>query len=667
MVNFAESLQQSGKPTENHMNRILIANRGEIAVRVIRSAQALGYTTVAVFSDADTNAPHVQQADQAVRLGPPDIAESYLNGDRVLAAAKQADADAIHPGYGFLSENPDFARLVTNAGMTWIGPTPEAMEIMGNKAAAKAAIANSDIPLIPGYSGNDQTDAAFLTAASDIGYPVIVKATFGGGGRGMRLVEQPDDLPSALDSARSESLKAFSSDELLLEKALVNPRHIEFQIFADQHGNTIHLGERDCSIQRRHQKVLEEAPSPAVSSEMREKMGRAAVAVAQTVNYTNAGTVEFLVSKAGEFYFIEMNTRLQVEHPVTELITGFDLVAWQLLIAEGDRLPVSQADVTLNGHAIEARLFAESPNNDFLPSFGTIRHWHSPVGDGVRVDHGLQSGQNIEPFYDAMIAKVITHGETRDIARRRLLRALEQTAVLGVETNRAFLIDTIRHPTFTSGTATTTFIEDFWAPTTEPSSSLMVSLAAALLYTTGQAASRSASNNWATRPVTFCFDTANATNIVCVDVKDNELQIHGESQKHQIRVLSCENNQLIFETQGLRDTAAFAIGPDNQLWIQYGNNNACFTESLLAPATTSNENQPSGQILAPLPGSVLRIDVAEGDTVEKGQSLLVLEAMKMEHTVTAAITGTVTRVLVEQGQQVTPRQLVVVIDADSGT
>ncbi len=391
------------------MNKILIANRGEIAVRIIRTAKSLGYATVAVFSDVDEDACHVDLADQAVRLGGPAPGESYLNADRIIAAARQSEADAIHPGYGFLSENAEFARQVMAAGLTWIGPSPEAMEVMGNKAAAKAAVADGDVPLIPGYFGEDQSDKAFAAAAANVGYPVMVKAASGGGGRGMRFVDQADDLQAALSSARSESLKAFRSDELLLEKAIVNPRHIEFQIFADQHGNTVHLGERDCSIQRRHQKVIEETPSPAVSPELRERMGTAAVEVARAVNYTNAGTVEFLLDEDGEFYFIEMNARLQVEHPVTELITGFDLVEWQLQVAEGEPLPVSQDEITLEGHAIEARLYAESPENDFLPSTGTIQHWWPASGDGIRVDHGLKSGQEITPFYDAMIAKVITH------------------------------------------------------------------------------------------------------------------------------------------------------------------------------------------------------------------------------------------------------------------
>jgi len=414
--------------------KILIANRGEIACRIIRTVQALGYEAVALFSDADEDAPHVALADLAVRIGPADVGESYVEA----------------------------------AGLTWIGPQPEAIEIMGNKAAAKRAVADSGVPLVPGYAGSEQDDTTFVAAAAEIGYPVMVKAAAGGGGRGMRLVQTAAGLVAGLASARSESLKAFGSDELLLEKAIVNPRHIEFQIFGDQHGNVIHLGERDCSIQRRHQKVVEEAPSPAVSSELRQKMGAAAVAAAQAVNYVGAGTVEFLLDESGDFYFIEMNTRLQVEHPVTELITGLDLVEWQLLVADGQPLPLTQNEVTLTGHAIEVRLYAESPENDFLPSTGTVWLYKAPSGSGIRVDDGLRSGQSITPFYDAMVAKIITSGATRAIAMRRLRRALLQTTVLGVETNRGFLLETVNHPLFVQGQATTAFIDNTWQPNPQP-------------------------------------------------------------------------------------------------------------------------------------------------------------------------------------------------------
>lgn len=643
------------------MNKILIANRGEIAVRVIRTARQLGYATVAVFSDADADAPHVNLADQAVRLGPAGAAESYLSAERILAAAGQTAADAIHPGYGFLSENSQFARQVLDAGLTWIGPPPHAMEIMGNKTAAKAAIADSPVPLIPGYSGDDQSDSAFAAAAQQTGFPVMIKAASGGGGRGMRLVNTADDLAAALAAARSESLKAFGSDELLLEKAITSPRHVEFQVFADQHGNTIHLGERDCSIQRRHQKVVEEAPSPAVSEELRERMGQAAVAAAEAVEYTNAGTVEFLVDDNDDFYFIEMNTRLQVEHPVTEQITGFDLVAWQILVAEGHPLPVQQSDVRLQGHAIEVRLYAESPQNDFLPSTGTVLHWNPPAGDGVRVDHGLQSGQVITPYYDAMLAKVITYGPDRATAQRRMQRALEQTTSLGVETNRQFLLDTIRHPSFTTGPVTTAFIEQTFRPGGTAASDRLTALAAAVMYQTSQNRSQQNLRGWAAPTATFRLHPTAPDALTRIEGSGGNLTVSTEDSEYQLQILSCDDHQLRFEMDGLRDTAVFAQDRDGSLWIQHGDETALYTDTLLAPASTVSA-QASGSIQAPMPGSVLRIDVAAGDSVEPGQSLLVLEAMKMEQTVSAELSGTVTEVLVNQGQQVTPRQLMISIE-----
>ena len=640
------------------MNTILIANRGEIAVRVIRTAQQLGYATVAVFSDADADAPHVQQADQAVRLGAADVSESYLNAERILEAVQQSGADTIHPGYGFLSENADFAQQVIDAGILWIGPTPDSMRVMGNKAAAKAAIARCNVPQIPGYFGRDQSDAAFVTAMEQIGYPVMIKAAAGGGGRGMRLVTKAADFLAALASARSESLKAFGADELLLEKAIINPRHIEFQIFGDQHGNTIHLGERDCSIQRRHQKVIEEAPSPIISAELREKMGQAAVAVARAANYTNAGTVEFLLDEDGEFYFIEMNARLQVEHPVTELITGIDLVEWQLLVAEGNPLPVSQTDVTLDGHAIEVRVYAESPANNFRPDTGTIHHWSPPTGAGIRVDHGLKSGQNITPFYDAMIAKVITHGATRRIAHRRLQRALEQTCALGIETNRSFLLNILQHPVFVSGAATTSFIEGNLDPAATSQTTSLEWLAAAILYTVSQQSNTPSLLGWTARPATFCFDPQDTHNVVSVEANGNVLRIIQTTTTQQLQVIDLDTNHFVFEREGLREEAMFAVGHDNQIWIQLRGVDQEFTNSLLIPAD-AGEAQSNGKILAPMPGSVLRIDVSAGDTVEKGQPALVIEAMKMEQTIACPVSGTVMNVLVEPGQQVTLRQLIV--------
>ncbi|MEO1336425.1 MAG: acetyl-CoA carboxylase biotin carboxylase subunit, partial [Myxococcota bacterium] len=396
------------------INRILVANRGEIACRIIRSAHSLGRTAVAVYSEADKDAPHVRMADEAVCIGPPSVAASYLNIDAIIAAAQKTNADAIHPGYGFLAENADFARAVTAAGLVFIGPPIEAIALMGNKAAAKRRMLDAAVPCVPGYQGTDQTDPTFVKQARDIGYPVMVKAASGGGGRGMRLVEDESQLVAALARARAEADSAFGSNELILEKAVVRPRHVEIQVFADRHGHVIHLGERDCSVQRRHQKVIEEAPCPVMTPQLRSAMGQAAVEAAKSIDYVGAGTVEFLLDASGAFYFLEMNTRLQVEHPVTEMVTGIDLVAQQISVAEGHPLDIEQSDVAFNGHAIEVRLYAEDPAQGFTPSTGRLERWSTPDLEGIRVDDGVDSGTEISPYYDPMVAKVIGWGPTRE-------------------------------------------------------------------------------------------------------------------------------------------------------------------------------------------------------------------------------------------------------------
>ncbi|MEM7336314.1 MAG: biotin/lipoyl-containing protein, partial [Chloroflexota bacterium] len=561
------------------------------------------------------------------------------------------------PGYGFLSENHIFAERVLAAGLTWIGPSPASMATMGNKAAAKAAIADTAVPTIPGYSGDDQSDGAFATAAEQVGFPVMVKAAAGGGGRGMRLVASLDDLEAALTSARSEAEKAFGSPELLLEKAIVNPRHIEVQVFGDQHGNVIHLGERDCSIQRRHQKVVEEAPSPAVAPELRQKLGEAAVLTAKAVDYIGAGTVEFLLDDVGDFYFIEMNTRLQVEHPVTEIITGQDLVAWQLLVAEGQPLPLTQAQVDLNGHAIEVRLYAEDASNQFLPSTGVVHHWQPPTGDGVRVDHGLRSGLEITPFYDAMVAKIICSGETREVARRRLARALKNTAVFGVITNRAFLLETTVHPTFVAGEATTSFIGDMAQKAEEvASAALLDALATLAFYLQNAKDHAGALRNWQGRPYRCRFGERV---VALTTVGSNSYQTVADEPIH-LQVVSQTENRLTFEKNGLRDSFLYAFDRDGVLWLQYGEATITFENSLHTPPENA-DSASSGQITAPMPGAVMRVDVAEGDTVQKGQTLLILEAMKMEHTILAPIDGTVQKILVSQGQQMQKKELMIIV------
>ncbi|HEY7800611.1 MAG TPA: acetyl-CoA carboxylase biotin carboxylase subunit, partial [Hyphomonadaceae bacterium] len=418
------------------VSTLLVANRGEIALRIMRTARRMGLRTVAVYSDADANAPHVKFADDAVRIGPGPVGESYLSIENIIAAAKSSGATAIHPGYGFLSENAKFAKAVEKAGLTFVGPPPAAIDAMGDKARAKRKMIESGVPCVPGYEGEDQSAKAFANAAAKVGYPVMIKAAAGGGGRGMRIVEKAGDLETALKTARSEAQNAFGNGDLILEKAIVRPRHVEIQVFADSHGAVIHLGERDCSVQRRHQKVIEEAPCPVMTPDLRERMGAAAVEAARAVDYVGAGTVEFLLDESDAFYFLEMNTRLQVEHPVTEMVTGIDLVALQLRVARGEALGIAQHDVTLNGHAIEVRLYAEDPEAGFLPSSGHVHLFHAPTDEGVRVDAGVETAGDVSAFYDPMLAKIVAHGATRDEARRRLISALSSTAVFGPRTNR---------------------------------------------------------------------------------------------------------------------------------------------------------------------------------------------------------------------------------------
>ena len=439
---------------------LLVANRGEVALRIMRTAKAQGIATVAVYTDADQDSPHRHFADRAVNIGEGPAGESYLSIETILRAARESGADAIHPGYGFLSERADFAEAVAATGLTFVGPPAKAIDAMGNKAAAKRLMLAANVPCVPGYEGEDQSDARFIEAAADIGFPVMVKAAAGGGGRGMRLVHDPADLPEALTLARDEARNAFGSDELILEKAVIRPRHVEVQVFADSQGNTIHLGERDCSVQRRHQKVVEEAPCPIMTPELRARMGEAAVNAARAVDYVGAGTVEFLLDESGAFYFLEMNTRLQVEHPVTELITGLDLVALQLDVAAGKPLPLTQDDVRLTGHAIEVRLYAEDPANDFLPAAGTVDVWREGAGPGVRIDGGINQGQTISPFYDPMVAKVMAHGPDRESARKRLVDGLRDTALFGPSNNRDFLIAVLSDDTFAAGEATTAFLDE---------------------------------------------------------------------------------------------------------------------------------------------------------------------------------------------------------------
>jgi geranyl-CoA carboxylase alpha subunit len=651
----------------SRFSKILIANRGEIACRVMRTAKALGYRTVAVFSDADADALHVRQADMAVHIGPAPARDSYLNIDALLGAAKRAGADAVHPGYGFLSENAAFAEACAAAGLVFIGPPAAAIAAMGNKARAKELMRAAGVPCVPGYQGEDQSDERMSAAAARIGFPLMVKAAAGGGGRGMRLVTAALDLANALARARSEAARAFGSDELILERAIAGARHIEFQIFADQHGNVIHLGERDCSIQRRHQKVIEEAPSPSVSTELRAQMGEAAVAAARAIDYVGAGTVEFLLDPEGQFYFLEMNTRLQVEHAVTEAITGLDLVAWQLNVAAGEKLPLEQHQVVLDGHAIEARLYAEDPENGFLPQSGELIDWRPAGGEGVRIDHGSATGRLVSPFYDPMLAKLIAHGGTREEARRRLIMALEDTVALGLKTNRSLLIAMLRHPAFAAGEVTTAFIDQYF-PTggdtvraAQPSSRILA-LAAVLLF---EARARSAPGDagaaqcWSSTGVAVwplqlrLGDAHHAVSVTAEGAKGYLIAIGGE--RVEVAIVHRDDGVVRFDISGVQQSTRFVV-QDDALYLDLDGDIFEARDTTLAPAG-SNRSAGSLRLLAPMNGVIVNVLAKPDDPVAKGQCVVVLEAMKMQHEIVAERDGTIDKVLVKPGDQVATRQI----------
>jgi geranyl-CoA carboxylase alpha subunit len=649
---------------------ILIANRGEIACRVMRTAKAMGYRTVAVYSDADRDAPHVALADRAVCIGPAPVGQSYLKMDAIIAAAKKSGADAIHPGYGFLSENSAFAQACADAGITFIGPPIRAIELMGSKRLSKIAMLEARVPCVPGYEGADQSESTLIAEAKRIGFPVMLKASAGGGGRGMRMVQEEIELISMIRTAKSEAKNAFGSDELIIEKAVVNPRHVEIQVFGDTHGNVIYLGERDCSIQRRHQKVVEEAPCPVMTPDLRKAMGEAAVSAAKAVAYTGAGTVEFLLD-GDRFYFLEMNTRLQVEHPVTEMITGQDLVAWQIRVARGEQLPLKQQDVTLTGAAIEVRLYAEDPANRFLPQTGPVQLWEPAAGDGVRIDHGIVSGGEISPHYDPMVAKVIAWGDTREDARRRLIRALEDTALVGFPTNKRFLLAILRNDIFASGIFGTAFIAEVMDghPSLKPvqAGSTDFALALALLHGGEQTANRPLrSGLFAARPALLgdgkAKTTASIQEIVAPRGRAFTVAV-GKDAIHEIAILSRSDAHFRVEIDGVRrNVVALLDGP--RVLLDQGDG-VIAIEDLALAAPAAADGVGSGLLKAPMDGAIVAIHVQAGARVDKGQPVIVLEAMKLQHQINADIAGTVKSVNVSNGSQVKARHLLVTIEPDA--
>jgi geranyl-CoA carboxylase alpha subunit len=649
--------------------RILVANRGEIALRVMRTAKRMGYETVAVFADTDRGAPHVAFADVAREIGFARPREAYLNADAILDAARSMWADAIHPGYGFLAESPEFAERCAAAGLTFIGPTPESMRLLGNKAAAKRLLEGSGVPFLPGYHDADQDDETLRSAARAIGVPLMIKAAAGGGGRGMRLVLSEADFTDALSSARSEALASFGNGDLLLERALARPRHVEVQVFADRHGNAIHLGERDCSVQRRHQKLIEEAPSPAVDAALRSRLGDAAVAVARAARYVGAGTVEFLLDEDGSFYFMEVNARLQVEHTVTEAITGLDLVEWQIRVARGEPLPCSQHDLVFSGHAIEARLCAEDPERGFLPQSGTLAYWEAP--GGVRVDHALHSGAVISPYFDSMMAKVIAHGPTRDEARRRLATALDACVALGVTTNKRFLASCLRDDTFASGAATTGFVDEHLAHLDfdeEPSTTTFM-FGAALLYARIAARGRYGSwTSWSTtaRPAsTFVLSGGreDASVTLAVVAEGPRLQVaartatEGRCNVQFEAPVGSEFGTALHGTVRYRmdetsATVAYAIS-GTTLFLSQGGASYVLRDRTYEPAATAQAAAGDGTLRAPMSARVVAVRANGSERVAAGATVVVLEAMKMEHALKMPRAATIRSVIVREGAQVT--------------
>ena len=656
---------------------ILVANRGEIACRVIRTAKAQGYRTIAVYSEADAMAPHVQMADEAVCIGPSPVNESYLVQDNILSAAKASGAEAIHPGYGFLSENADFARACEDAGLTFIGPSPDAIHLMGNKAESKRRMIKAGVPCVPGYEGEDQADATLLSEGAKIELPLMVKAAAGGGGRGMRLVRASDELANAIKLARAEAESAFGSGELILEKAIIRPRHVEVQVFGDTRGNTVHMGERDCSVQRRHQKVVEEAPCPIMTEELRAEMGAAAVAAAQSINYRGAGTVEFLLDENGKFYFLEMNTRLQVEHPVTELITGLDLVALQLQVAQGEPLGLAQDDITLSGHAIEVRLYTEDPAQDFLPTSGPVDLWSPASGTGIRVDSGICSGQEISPFYDPMVAKIIASGPSREVARLRLIEALKETVLFGTRHNRDFLVACLEKPVFAAGQATTAFIAEEFAEgeIADPVPGFADSAVAAVIDLAldhqgvyGRSVIVAPQlRDWASASPLVSrkqYVHGELSHDLCVTpLGDSRYQVFDSNESVTIELMSMQDNTAHVGIDDSQHIARYHLPEIGRLYLSIDGRAAEYRD-LIRLDGQQDQAGGSGSIIAPMHGLLLEVRVSPGDTVTAGQTLAVLEAMKMHYEIVTEAAGLVTEVMAEVGNQVAADDLLIEIDIE---
>ena len=646
-------------------SKILIANRGEIACRVIKTAKRLGIKTVAVYSDADTNALHVDLADEAIRIGKAPSSQSYLLGETIIQAAKKTGAQAIHPGYGFLSENGDFAELCAENGVTFIGPPSSSIRAMGSKSAAKSIMEKAEVPLVPGYHGDDQDPALLKQAADEMGYPVLLKAVAGGGGKGMRQVWSGDEFNQGFEDARREALASFGNGDMLVEKYLTQPRHVEVQVFCDGHGNGVYLFERDCSVQRRHQKIIEEAPAPDISKELRQMMGETAVRAAQAIDYRGAGTVEFLLDVDGSFYFMEMNTRLQVEHPVTELITGQDLVEWQLKVADNQPLPLEQEQLNIDGHAFEARIYAEDPSNDFLPTTGTLHTLITPEEtNNVRIDTGVLQGDEVSPFYDPMIAKLVVWGEDRSAALRRLAKALREYRINGVTTNLSFLYDLATNEAFQNAELDTGFIEKHHAELfKQDGSSVTDNLVFAAVYLHLSSQNESCDDPWSSANAW----KMNQANIVSqeLEINDTPYLVELELCEHQfgqhgfvvcinedrlVASATLRGEQLTLTLDGHKRTAT--VSKDDMGLVIFTDRGASHVNVVEPDLGEDQAGSAENAFIAPMNGTVIELMVEPGATVQAGQAVLVLEAMKMQHTMHAPDHGVVKEYFCKQGDLV---------------
>ena len=652
------------------IRKLLIANRGEIATRIMRTCHEMGIHTVAVYSDADADAPFVRMADEAVRIGPPPSAESYLVVDALISAAQKTGADAIHPGYGFLAENAAFADAVTEAGLIFVGPTSNAIRVMGSKVESKKLMRDAGVPVIPGFEDASASDEELLNAAKDIGFPLLIKASAGGGGKGMRLVRNGDGLEKELQASAREAEKSFGDGTLLLERYIEDPRHIEFQVFGDTHGNVVHLFERECSIQRRHQKIIEETPSPAMTPELRETMGEAAVQAARSIDYVGAGTVEFILAPDGQYYFLEMNTRLQVEHPITECITGVDLVREQIQVAQGEALSMAQSDLAIHGAAIECRIYAEDPANDFLPTIGNLVDWHLPPMEGLRLDSGVETGSTVSIYYDPMLAKVIASGRNRVEAIQRMTRALEDMSIQGLITNRTFLIDVLQHDAFESGNITTHFIDTHY-PEIQRDTPAEETLHTHAMVVTALASQKrrehrrlsSLRPGWRNNP--FGNQIANfAWDDVAIDVSYKSIghdlfEMSAGEESCAVRLISTSGHEASLEIDGVRRT--YRTIRDSGTW--YIHSPLGSTTLKIVPRFSDGQGDTSqGDCVAPMPGKILEVLVEAGQTVAEGDTIATMEAMKMEHAVTTSRNGVIEKVLVAPGDQVDARAPLIVLE-----